>query len=139
MPEIRITISKVDENGKKAPTNKDKVKGEEKTSDTLQQAARTALVNAGKQLASYGLNQFGNLTGNKALSTQLDNITTFVGYAGQIAAGGLVGAAAVGVQIGIGAMNTYISNTRANQEANLLLQRSGNASLNGGRLGSGGL
>ena len=135
MPEIKITISKVDEEGKKAPSNKDKVKGEDKTSETMKQAARTALVNAGKQLASYGLGQFGNLTGTKYLTNQIDQISTLFSYGSQIAMGGIVGVSSVAVQVGMSAMNNYISNTKANQEANLLLQRSGNAALNGGRLG----
>jgi hypothetical protein len=47
--------------------------------------------------------------------------------------GGVVGASAVAVQLGTSAINNYISNRKANQEANLLLQRSGNANVNGGR------
>ena len=133
MPEIKITISKVDEEGKQAPSNKDKVKGQEKTSNTMLQAARTALVGAGKQLASFGISQFGNITGAGYLQNELDAITNVYGYGLQIAAGGLVGAAAVAVQIGTSAVSTYISNTKANQEAQLLLQRTGNAALNGGR------
>lgn len=135
MPEIKITISKVDEDGKKAPSNKDKTTGASNTSETMQQAARTAIINAGKQLASYGLGQYGNLTGTKSLSNQLDAITTMYSYGMQIAMGGIVGASAVAVQIGTSAITNYISNAKANQEANLLLQRSGNAALNGGRSG----
>lgn len=133
MPEIKITISKVDEDGKKAPSNKDKVKGEENTSDTMKQAARTAIVGAAKQLASYGISQYGNLTGTKSLNNELDAITSVFSYGMQIATGGVVGAAAVAVQLGTSAINNYISNTKANQQAQLLLQRTGNAALNGGR------
>lgn len=133
MPEIKITISKVDEDGKKAPSNKDKITGNAKTSETMKQAMSTALINAGKQMASYGLSQYGNITGTKATSNELDAITSVMGYGMQIVMGGVVGASAVAVQLGTSAINNYISNTKANQEANLLLQRSGNANVNGGR------
>lgn len=133
MPEIKITISKVDEDGKKAPSNKDKITGNANTSETMKQAMSTALINAGKQMASYGLSQYGNITGTKATSNELDAITSVVGYGMQIVMGGVVGASAVAVQLGTRAINNYISNTKANQEANLLLQRSGNANVNGGR------
>ena len=137
MPEIKITISKVDEEGKKAPSNKEKVTGQASTSKTMQQATTTALIGAGKQLASYGISQYGNITGTKSLNNELDAITSVFSYGMQIVAGGIVGASAVAVQLGTSAINNYISNTKANQEAQLLLQRTGNASLNGGRIGGG--
>lgn len=133
MPEIKITISKVDEDGKKAPSNKGKVKGDSGASETMKQAAATAIIGAGKQLASYGISQYGNLTGTKSLNNELDGITTMFGYGMQIAMGGIVGASAVAMQVGMSAFNNYISNSKANREASLLLQRTGNAALNGGR------
>ena len=133
MPEIRITISKVDEDGKKAPSNKGKTKGEEKTSEALKQATRTALVNVGKQFASYGINQYGNLIGSKTAANQLNELSTLLSYSTQIATGGLVGVGAVAAQLGTSAINNFISTTKANQEAQMLMQRSGNANINGGR------
>ena len=50
-----------------------------------------------------------------------------------IAIGGVVGAIAVATQTAINVANQGISNARANQVANMMYERSGNITRNGGR------
>lgn len=100
---------------------------------TMQKAVNTALLDAGKQLVSTGINQYGNLTGNTLANKQLDNATQIAGYVGQIIVGGWVGAIAVGTQLGIQGISNFTSRQRANQEAQMLYERSGNVTINGGR------
>lgn len=98
-----------------------------------QKAVNTALIDAGKQLASYAVSQYGNLTGNTIRQRQIDTALNIAGYIGQIAVGGWVGVIAVATQLGISAMNNAIETRKTNLQAEMLLQRSGNATINGGR------
>lgn len=130
MPEpIEIVIRKTQETSTQTKEKKD-TKGKE---DTQRKAMNTALIQAGKQLASYGLSQYGNLTGNTIRQRQIDNTLQIGSYVGQILAGGWVGAIAVGVQLTTSVINNDIATRKANQQAELLYQRSGNSTLNGGR------
>lgn len=130
MPEpIEIVIRKTQETSTQTKEKKD-TKGKE---DTQRKAINTALISAGKQLASYGLSQYGNLTGNTIRQRQIDNTLQIGSYVGQILVGGWVGAISVGVQLTTSAINNNIATRKANQQAELLYQRSGNVTLNGGR------
>lgn len=105
-------------------------KGQESIS---KKAVNTALVNAGKQLASYGIAQYGNLTGNTIRQRQIDNALNVAGYIGQIAVGGWVGAISVATQLTTNAISTIAEANKTNRQAEMLYQRSGNATINGGR------
>ena len=130
MPEpIEIVIRKTQEQSTQGQTTQP-TKGKE---STTQRAVNTALINAGKQLASYGISQYGNLTGNTIRQRQIDNALQIGSYIGQIAVGGWVGAIAVGVQLTTAGINNAITTRRANQQAELLYQRSGNITIDGGR------
>lgn len=128
---IEIVIRKTQETSTQRQTETAK----KPTSDVSisQKAVNTALINAGKQIASYGLAQYGDLTGNTIAQRRINEALTMAGYVTQIAVGGWVGAIAVGTQIGLGAVSNYTATEKANQEANLLYQRSGNATIDGGR------
>lgn len=132
MPEpIEIVIRKTQDTSTQSTTKQNKdTKGKE---DVQQKAINTALINAGKQLASYGLSQYGNITGNTIRQRQIDNSLQIASYVGQILAGGWVGAISVGVQLTTAGINNTVSTRKANQQAELLYQRSGNVTLNGGR------
>ena len=132
MPEpIEIVIRKTQESSTQGATTPQKeTKGKE---NVQRKAINTALIQAGKQLASYGLSQYGNLTGNTIRQRQMDDALQIGSYIGQIVAGGWVGAIAVGVQLTTSAINNSIVSRKANQQAELLYQRSGNITLNGGR------
>ena len=127
---IEIVIRKTQETSTQTESPK-----QVKSSDTstTQKAVNTALVNAGKQLATYGFSQYGNLTGNTIAQRQMNNVSTLASYAMQIAVGGWVGAIAVGVQVGMGAISNFTETSKANQQSELLYQRSGNITIDGGR------
>ena len=98
-----------------------------------QKAVNVALINAGKQLASAGINQYGNLTGNTIANRQLNEATRIAGYVGEIAVGGWVGVISVGVQIGMQTLENYANVRRSNAQAEMLYARSGNVTIDGGR------
>ena len=125
MPEpIEIVIRKTQETSTQGQnSSQGSTKGKE---STTQRAINTALVNAGKQLASYGISQYGNLTGNTIRQRQIDNALQIGSYIGQIAVGGWVGLTTSGI-------NNVINTRKANQQAELLYQRSGNITIDGGR------
>lgn len=125
---IEIVIRKVDET---AQQKKDgKKKGKESVKD---KAVNTALINAGKQIINYGISQYGNITGNTIKGRQMQDAVNIAGYIGEIATGGWVGVITVGTQIGLNAVSNAVETNKANRQAELLYQRSGNATINGGR------
>lgn len=131
MPEpIEIVIRKSQEQSTQPSVEEKNKKGKE---NTKQKAINSALIQAGKQLASYGVSQYGNLTGNTIRQRQIDNALQVGSYIGQIAVGGWVGAIAVGVQLTTSGINNAIATRKANQQAELLYQRSGNITIDGGR------
>lgn len=130
---IEIVIRKTQETSTQGTATKGGEKTPKKDENTTQKAIKTALVSAGKNMASYGASQYGNITGNTIAQRQIDNALNIAGYVGQIAAGGWVGAIAVGVQLTTQALNTSIATRKANQQAELLYQRSGNITIDGGR------
>jgi hypothetical protein len=127
---IEIIIRKTQETAQQEITATSGKKGKQNTKD---KAINTALVNAGKRIASYGVSQYGNLTGNTIRQRQIDNALNIAGYVGEIAVGGWVGAISVATQVGLGAVGDAIATNRANREAQMLYERSGNATINGGR------
>ena len=128
---IEIVIRKTQETATQVGgQTEQKAKGKESVKD---KAVNTALINAGKQFASYGVSQYGNLTGNTIRQRQIDTAVNLAGYVGQIMTGGWIGAIAVATQIGIEAMNSAVERSKTNTQAQMLLERSGNATINGGR------
>ena len=128
---IKIVISKTQETALQPQTaTPNKASGKE---SVLNKAVNVALVDAGKQIVSAGINQYGNITGNTLANKQLDSLTQVAGYATQILVGGWVGAISVATQIGIQSFSNSANVRKANQEAQLLYQRSGNATIDGGR------
>lgn len=131
MPEpIEIVIRKKREDSQEIITGEKK---EKKGESILDKAVTTALINAGKNIASNGISQFGNITGYTIAQRSIDNALNVAGYVGQIIAGGWVGAIAVGAQITTQAIANSIAVRKANQQAELLYQRSGNITIDGGR------
>lgn len=104
-----------------------------KGQSATQKAVNTALVNAGKRMVSAGIQQYGNLTGNTLANKQLDTATQVAGYVGEILVGGWIGAISVATQVGAQGISNFTQRQRSNQEANMLRERSGNITINGGR------
>lgn len=128
---IEIVIRKTQETSSQSQTTK--LDGARKGESTQTKIIGTALVNAGKSMASYGVSQYGNMTGNTIAQRNIDNALNLASYVGQIAVGGWVGAIAVGTQLITQGINNTTATRRANQEAELLYQRSGNITIDGGR------
>lgn len=106
------------------------VSGKESTGE---KAINTALVNAGKQLASYAVSQYGSLTGNTMAQNAINTVLNVAGYAGEIIVGGWVGAIAVGVQVMTSLFSSEIDTQKRNQQERMLYELSGNVTLDGGR------
>lgn len=130
---IEIVIRKTQETSTQGVIAQGDDKTPRKDESTTQKAIKTALVSAGKNIASYGLSQYGNITGNTIAQRNIENALTIAGYVGQIVAGGWIGAIAVGAQLTTQALTTSIATAKANQQAELLYQRSGNITIDGGR------
>ena len=129
---IEIVIRKTNEtSGQRQVVSSasDKVKG----AGVMQSAVGVALVNAGKEMAKEGFIQFFSLSGRSNALRMIDNATTIAGYIGQVAVGGVVGVVAVGGQLINKAISTGLSTYQANLDASMLYQRSGNATIDGGR------
>ena len=107
----------------------DKVKG----SGIMQNAVSIALVDAGKEMAMNGFNQFMSLSGNTNTLKMIENVSNVASMATQAIVGKTLGVIAVGVQLSMKAVSMGVSNYQANLNADLLYERSGNATLNGGR------
>lgn len=107
--------------------------GKVKGSGIMKNAVAIALIDAGKNIAVDGFNQFASLSGRTNALRMIDNATTIASYVGQVAVGGVLGAVAVGTQLTSKAISQGLSNYQANLNADLLYQRSGNATIDGGR------
>lgn len=128
---IEIVIRKTDET---AQQTLGQVEGKKKGKTSVKDGAvNTALINAGKQILSYGISQYGNVTGNTIKQRQMNDAINVAGYIATISLGGTVGVIAVATELAINAVSNTIETNKANREAELLYQRSGNATINGGR------
>lgn len=108
----------------------EKSKGKPSVTD---RAIANALINASKQVANTAVSQFGNMTGYTIAQRNIENALNIAGVVGQIVTTGWVGAIAVGTQLTIQGIATAVQRDKANQQAALLYQRSGNITIDGGR------
>lgn len=130
---IEIVIRKTGETSYQSQTPSSTAQGKAKGAGVMDKAVNTALVNAGRRLVSSGINQYGNLTGNTLMNKQLDTATQVAGYVGEILVGGWIGVASVATQIGAQGISNFTQRQKSNQEAQMLYERSGNVTINGGR------
>ena len=110
------------------------IKEQGKTS-VSQKAVNVAILNAGRQILSEGLQQYGNLSGNYAITKYIDSALTIGADALIIAKGGAVGAIAVGTKYVTQAFNRTVEILKSNQEVALAKQRVGYIAINGSRVG----
>lgn len=130
---IEIVIRKTQETSVQTATaisTKDKKSGGESITD---RAITNALISAGRSIANYGVAQFGNMTGYTIAQRNIENALNVASYVTQIATTGWVGAIAVGIQITTQGISNAVARDKANQQAALLYQRSGNVTIDGGR------
>jgi hypothetical protein len=130
---IEIVIRKTQESSSQSGAVA--LKGDKKSggASVTDKAITNALINAGKSIANYGVAQFGNMTGYTIAQRNIENALNVASYITQIATTGWVGAIAVGIQLTTQGLNTAVARDKANQQAELLYQRSGNITIDGGR------
>lgn len=130
---IEIVIRKTQESNSQSGAVA--LKGDKKSNGAslTDKAITNALINAGKSIANYGVAQFGNMTGYAIAQRNIENALNVASYVTQIATTGWVGAIAVGIQLTTQGLNTAVARDKANQQAALLYQRSGNITIDGGR------
>lgn len=105
-------------------------KGKQSVTD---RAITNALISTSRSLANTAVSQFGNMTGYTIAQRNINNALNIAGCVGQIIATGWVGAIAVGTQLTIQGIANAVARDKANQQADLLYQRSGNVTIDGGR------
>ena len=101
--------------------------------DVLGDITKTIIIDQGRKVLTESINQYIDLTGNNNLRNKANLATTALSYGTMIAAGGVVGAIAVAVDVGMKAGNSVIETRKANAQVELLRQRVGSSNLNGGR------
>lgn len=129
---IEIVIRKNQESNSKNVASLKSDKKENGLSMT-EKAMVNALISAGKNVASYGVSQFGNMTGYSIAQRDIENALNVASYVGQIATTGWVGVIAVGIQLTTQGIGIAVARDKANQQSDLLYQRSGNITIDGGR------
>lgn len=101
--------------------------------DTQKQAINTALIQAGQQFISQGINMYGQLTGDMTTIRAIDSMVNVAGDALIIAKGGVVGAIAVGTKYALQAGNALLQTYQQNRQIALNNQLLGDISVKGSR------
>ena len=96
------------------------------------QAVNAALINAGRQVLTQGINQYAELTGNYAQAERINNVLS-IGSDLVIASTGPVGLIAIGAKYVINTTNSFIKQKRALDNIALARQRAGYISTQGSR------
>ncbi len=103
--------------------------------DIQKQAVNTAMINAGKQIASLGIREYGNITGDYATSNMVDTALGFGADILMIAAGGVVGAIAVGAKYTAQLLSQSVTLELSNRNVDFMRSRMGFVSARGSRYG----
>lgn len=130
---IEIVIRKTGESAYQPQTPSVTAQGKSKGSSIMDKAVNVALINAGQQLFSTAINQYGDLTGNTLANKSLDNLSKIASSAQSIVTGGWVGVIAVGVSLINDEIGRTAQRNTANRNAEMMRQRGGNILINGGR------
>ena len=101
--------------------------------DTQKQAINTALIQAGQQFISQGINMYGQLTGDMTTIRAIDSMVNVAGDALIIAKGGVIGAIAVGTKYALQAGNAMLQSYQQNRQIALNNQLLGDISIKGSR------
>jgi hypothetical protein len=132
---IQITVQK-SQMPDGAPIDNNQTAMQEQGKPNLtQKAVNVALLNAGRQILSEGLQQYGNLSGNYAVTKYIDSALTIGADALIIIKGGAVGAIAVGTKYATQAFNRSVEVLKSNQETQLARSRVGYIAITGSRAG----
>lgn len=101
--------------------------------DTQKQAINTALIQAGQQFISQGINMYGQLTGDMTTVRAIDAGVNVAGDALTILKGGALGVIAVGTKYALQAGNAMLQTYQQNRQIALNNQLLGDISIKGSR------
>lgn len=104
----------------------------EASNEASESVSKVVAIQMGKQALQYGIQNYGNLTGDYVTQA---NISAGLQVAGLVAMAsqGPVGIAAAAVSLGTQALSYSIDMNKRNREAQFLRERVGMASIYGGR------
>lgn len=96
------------------------------------QAVNVALINAGKQMLTQGIQQYADLTGNYSMAQAFDTVMS-IGADAALLATGPVGWIAVGAKYALNISNSFVQQKKTLREIELMQQRAGYISTQGSR------
>lgn len=136
MADIEIKIGKSETVKGQAPqTEQTQAQKMEAGRPSIQkQAVNTALISAGKQILTQGINQYADLTGNYAQAEAINNVLS-IGSDLAILSTGPIGVIAVASKTAISITNSFIKQKRATDNIKLQRERAGFISKLGSRYG----
>jgi hypothetical protein len=102
-------------------------------SSLVKGAVNAALLNGAKSLLQRSVGQFTQFTGNTFFQREFEGYTDVAAMVTQVARNGWAGVVSVGYELTQRAITNQMAVFRSNAQANMLYQRSGNASIDGGR------
>lgn len=102
-------------------------------SNTSKSQINTLMIDYGKKLMQQGFNTYINITGETLMGNRVNELVDISGDILMILKGGVVGAVAVGFKTATKAIDSYIQNTKANNNAEFLKSSMGKVRTNGGR------
>lgn len=101
--------------------------------DKWKDITKALVIDQGRRILTESINQYIDLTGNSTIKSRANALSTALSYGTMIATGGVVGAVAVAVDVGLKAATSNIETRKANAQVELLRQRVGSSTMNGGR------
>lgn len=129
---IDIKVSKDTSQLGQAPESAPQVVEQGRPSATSQ-AANTAIINAGKQVLSAGIREYGNITGDYLVQESIDNALSIAADVLTIAKGGAIGALYVGTRYAVSMFASNVAQERAYRDLALARDRAGKIYVSGGR------
>ena len=133
---IDIKINKTDQADVSKPTPDQPVTRDEPGKLSVQDAAvNTALINTGKQIASMGLREYGNITGDMATVNMVDMALGFGSDILMVAAGGPVGLIAVGTKYTTQLISQSVAQYINDKNIDFMRSRMGMVAVRGSRYG----
>lgn len=107
--------------------------GEQGRPTVTSQAVNTAIINAGKQMLSQGIKQYGVITGDYLVQESIDAALGIGADVLTIVKGGVVGAIYVGTRWTTSIWASSVAQDRAYRDLELAQQRAGKIYTSGGR------
>lgn len=105
----------------------------QKINDVKGGAVNTALIQMGQKAISFGLSNYGELTGDYQTQANIQSFIEVGRMVATVAIGGPIGAITVAGELAFKAISQQLELTKKRQETELLRLRTGMSTYNGGR------